>query len=257
MDTRNGTGAVHGRVAAHGVVQLPLPASVPSGATALVLNVTAVAPSAAGDVRVYPAGGSVPNASNLNFGPGQTVPNQVIVPIPADRVIDFALDSAGSADLLADFEGYYSPSAAARFVPSYPSRILDTRSGVLGGPLKPGWEVTLSVSEGLQVPVSALTAALYNVTVTQPQGSGYLSVFPDGLAQPPTVSNLNFVKNQTVANAVLASVTDGDQDFFNGGPGATQLLVDFFGYFAQPLATTPPPASASAAEPHAQVRAVR
>jgi hypothetical protein len=31
-----------------------------------------------------------------------------------------------------------------------------------------------------------------------------------------------------------------------GEPDATQLIVDFFGYFAQPLATTAPPSSAAA-----------
>ena len=257
LDTRSGVGGAGGRVAGWGHVKLSVPSSVPSNATALVINVTAVAPAASGDVVVYPDGQSTPTASNLNFAAGQTVPNLVIVPIPADGVIDFYLQSSGSADLLADLEGYYSTSATARFVPSYPTRILDTRTGVIGGPLQAGWAVTTSMAYGLQVPVSTLTAALYNVTVTAPQGAGYITVFPDGLSEPPNVSNVNFVKNQTVANAALTSMSDGKQVFFNGGTASTQLIVDFFGYFGQPLATTAPPTSAAAAKSNAKARPLR
>lgn len=254
MDTRQAIGGAGGRVAAWGHVRLAVPASVPSGATALVLNVTAVNPSSFGDVNVYPDGQSVPNASSLNFSAGLTVPNLVVVPIPADREIDFSLNSSGSADLLADLEGYYATSATAKFVPASPTRILDTRRGVIDGPLKSGWRVTTSMAYALQVPVSTLTAALYNVTVTAPQTSGFVSVCPDGLAQLPNVSNVNFVKNQTVANAVLASMTDGKQVFYNGSTGSTQLVVDFFGYFGQPLTTTAPPTTPAATRSNAQAR---
>ena len=54
-------------------------AGVPLTATAVVLNVTVVAPSASGFLTVWPAGLTKPNASNLNFTPGQVVPNLVEV----------------------------------------------------------------------------------------------------------------------------------------------------------------------------------
>lgn len=71
----------------------------------------------------------------------------------------------------------------------------------------------------------------------------------------PQVSNLNFSTGETVANAVLAPMTNGKQDFFDGGPQPTQLIADFFGYFATPLATTAPPASASAPSLSANAKA--
>ena len=43
------------------------------------MNVTATAPSANGWLTVYPTGAAFPNASNLNFLAGQTVPNLVVV----------------------------------------------------------------------------------------------------------------------------------------------------------------------------------
>jgi hypothetical protein len=246
LDTRYGTGGVGGRVGAFGHVTLPVPSSVPADATALVMNVTAVNTSSGGNLKVYPdASGGVPNVSNLNFGPGQTVPNLVIVRIPADRKIDFYVESPGSADLIADLEGYFSPSATAKFVPSYPARLFDTRKGDAGGAVQSHFAIRASMAYFLGVPVTALKAALYNVTVTQPQGSGFVSVFPDGLSSIPNVSNVNYVKGQTVPNAVLAPMTDGKEIFYNGGTASTQLIADFFGYFAAPLATDAPPTSAA------------
>ena len=46
-----------------------------SGVGAVVLNVTAVAPTASSYMTVWPTGEPQPLASNLNFTPGQTVPN--------------------------------------------------------------------------------------------------------------------------------------------------------------------------------------
>jgi hypothetical protein len=63
----------------------------------------------------------------------------------------------------------------------------------------------------------------------------------------PSGSNLNFSTNETIANSVLAPMTDGEQDFYNGDPRPIQLIADFFGYFAQPVSATAPPTSAAAA----------
>ena len=247
MDTRNGTGGVGGRLGAFDHVSLALPASVPASATAVVMNVTAVNTAAGGNLTVYPDGpGGVPTVSNLNFGAHQITPNLVIVPIPADRHIDFYLNSAGGADLLADLEGYFSDSATAKFVPWFPVRLFDTRKGDAGGALQNGYYIWYPMSHAFNVPVSAVSAALYNVTVTQPQGSGYVSVVPDPINSIPNVSNVNYAAGQTVPNAVLAPMTDGKQDFYNGG-STIQLIVDFFGYFAQPVATDAPPAAAAVA----------
>src|SRR2546423_1123681 len=54
---------------------------VPLDATAVVLNVTADRPDGTGFVTVYPCGGSLPLASNLNFVAGQTVANSVTVAV--------------------------------------------------------------------------------------------------------------------------------------------------------------------------------
>ena len=52
--------------------------SVPATATTAVLNVTAVAPQAAGHLTVYPCTDGVPNASHVNYTPGDVRANEVI-----------------------------------------------------------------------------------------------------------------------------------------------------------------------------------
>ena len=87
---------------------------IPSDATAVVLNVTAVSPTAFGNLRVYPDTNGLgttapPLASNLNYIPGRAIPNMVIVQIPADRKIDFYNNqglSSSRTDLIVDVIGY-------------------------------------------------------------------------------------------------------------------------------------------------------
>ena len=56
-------------------------AGVPLDATAVVLNVTVDRPDGSGFVTVFPCGGSLPLASNVNFVAGQTVANSVTVAV--------------------------------------------------------------------------------------------------------------------------------------------------------------------------------
>ena len=71
-----------------------------------------------------------------------------------------------------------------------------------------------------------------NVTVSQPQRAGYLTVYPDQTAQP-LGSNLNFVAGQTVPNLVVAPVgADGAVDFYNGSGGTVHIVADVSGWLA-------------------------
>jgi len=81
--------------------------TVPSGATGLIINVTATNASAGSFVTVFPHGFTRPIASSLNFGPGQTIPNLVTVGLWGLGSIDL-YNSAGSVDLIADVVGYFA-----------------------------------------------------------------------------------------------------------------------------------------------------
>ena len=80
---------------------------VPADATAVVMNVTVTNPTVAGFATMYPAGGSRPDpASNLNFVPGETVPNLVMVKTGTGGKVSF-YNSAGSTDMIADVVGWF------------------------------------------------------------------------------------------------------------------------------------------------------
>lgn len=81
---------------------------VPSTATAVVLNVTAVGPAGSSNVRVFPGSttGQVPLVSNLNVVRGRDEPNLVIVPLGTAGKVSFFSQSAG-LHLVADLGGYF------------------------------------------------------------------------------------------------------------------------------------------------------
>ena len=237
LDTRYGIGAPSGAVAANGTVVLHVDGAggVPaSGVSAVVLNVTVTQPTAAGVVTVWPDG-TRPWVSNLNFVRGQTVPNMVVTPVATDGTVRLYNGSPGTVQLLADVSGYYlggNPQRPGMFASVSPSRLLDTRYGI-GAPktaVAANGTVVLQVEGAGGVPTSGVSAVVLNVTATQPQAVGALTVWGGGAR--PRSSNLNFVAGQTVPNLVIAPVDSAGQvRFYNGSSGTVQLLADVFGYY--------------------------
>lgn len=245
LDTRYGIGARKGAVAANGsmVLQVLGRGGVPcSGVSAVVLNVTATATTAPGYLTVYPHGSSRPATSNLNFAPGQTIPNLVLVPVGGDGKV--TLFTTGGTQLVVDVSGFYlagSPAARAG-VPgslgalSAPSRILDTRTGTGApvGAVPAGKSISLHVLGAGGIPTTGVSAVVLNVTVTQPAAAGDVVVWQDGPVMPVT-SNLNYVKGQTVANLVLAPVgADGSVRLFT--MAGAHLIADVAGYLTSQAA---------------------
>ncbi|WP_265863842.1 cell surface protein [Streptomyces sp. SKN60] len=108
MDTRSGLGVPKAKVGPDGTVTLVVAGQggIPAtGVTAVVMNVTAVAPTAGSFVAVFPDGTQRTSASNLNFTAGTTIPNLVVVPVVNGKVSFY--NKNGSVDLLADVAGYY------------------------------------------------------------------------------------------------------------------------------------------------------
>jgi uncharacterized protein (DUF1501 family) len=104
MDTRD----TKTKVGADSTYQLKVTgvAGVPDDAKAVVLNVTAVDPTETGFLTVYPSGKPLPNASNLNFTPGRTVPNQVIATVGDGGKIAI-YNKRGTTHIICDLVGWY------------------------------------------------------------------------------------------------------------------------------------------------------
>lgn len=216
----------------------PVPAA---GVSAVVLNVTATA-AAPGYVQVIPTGGAtaIGASSNLNISkPNDTIANLVTVPVGADGTVTLYVENG--THLLADVAGYFTDgtvtaSSDGLFIPLRPERLLDTRSGV-GAPatkIGAGGSVTVNVRGVAGVPAGA-SAAFLNVTATQATDPGFVQVFPTGQAAPGSSSNLNVTAaDQTIANAVFAtlSTTAGQVTIYS--QSGTHALADAAGYFTAP-----------------------
>jgi hypothetical protein len=208
---------------------------VPTGASAVVLNVTAVDPTANGFLTVFPEGTTQPLVSNLNFAPGVIVANLVTVPLSAAGGISI-FNHAGSTDVVVDVEGYYTSSPAANgsglYNPLSPVRALGTLA--VGATLAANTSTAVTVTGSTTgVPASA-SAVVVNVTAANATGPSFLTVYPAG-ATMPTASNLNFgaqATNVAIANRVTVGVgTSGQIEVYNH-TNTVDVDVDVEGYYS-------------------------
>jgi hypothetical protein len=218
---------------------------VPSGATAVVLNVTVVNPTAPGYLSVYPKGAAQPMASNIDYVTGQVVPNLVEVGTGTAGEVTFYASTP--TDIVVDVEGYTSLASAGLYTAlSDPVRICDTRAGDpsmfdsapvnqcngannAGATLGAGGTRNVQVTGISTIPAGA-TAAVLNVTDANPAAPGYMTVYPQG-GVPPTASNLNYVAGQVTANRVIVPLSASGGISVYSSAGA-DVIVDVAGYYS-------------------------
>ena len=190
---------------------------------------------------MHPSTVARPVVSNLNFVPGQTVANRVMVPIGTDGKIKI-YNHIGSAHVVVDVNGWFRNGGAAsgpRFKALTPARILDSRPdtkvGPYGTPFPQNTTRTVQVAGVGGVPAMNVaippTAVVVNVTVTNPTASSFLTAFPSEVAIPPTASDLNWSPGLNVANLVVVKLgPDGAMKLYNQ-TGNTDVVVDVLGWY--------------------------
>jgi hypothetical protein len=208
---------------------------VPAGVSAVALNITAVLPSAAGFMTVWPCDVGRPDSSNLNYVANGVVANSVVAPVGATGKVCFYTNQ--TSHLLVDISGWFSGSS---FVGTTPTRVIDTRNAI-GGP-----KVRIPAGGTISVPLAGATvkrtngapdvipadatAVAMNVTAVLPSQAGFFTVWPCGSAMP-TTSNLNFTTGSVVANGVVASLGAGGSVCIYSDQ-QSDVLVDVLGWFA-------------------------
>jgi hypothetical protein len=160
----------------------------------------------------------------LNYTAGRNVANQVAVGLGASGEV--CVSSFTKSHVVADVLGWFGPKAPGGYVPLMPARILDTRTG--SGQVGAGQILRVPVLGAGGVPATGVSAAAVNVTVDQPSGPGFVTVFPCGGAVP-LASNLNYATGQVVANVATSPVGDGAVCVFSWA--ATHVIADVSGYF--------------------------
>lgn len=224
LDTRNGIGVPAGALGSREVITLDLSSRVPADATAVILNVTGVAPSGSTYLTVWPAGQARPGASNVNLRAGEIRANAVTVALGGGAV--HVYNNFGSTNVLADLAGYYAPATGSRFTSMSPTRVLDTRTS--GGAL--GTRGTRTINLSGRVPASA-TAVTFNLTGVTPTTSTYVTAWPAG--QPrPNASTLNLARGTITPNLVTVALGTNRSVTLYNNSGSTHLVADLAGYYA-------------------------
>jgi hypothetical protein len=226
IDTRLGAGTPVGTGQSIDV-QVTGTTRVPVGASAAVLNVTAVGAILPGYLTVYPSDRDRPLVSSVNYEVGVARPNSVISPIGADGKIK--VFASAQTHVIVDVMGWFGTAGQAEYVEVPSTRVLDSRLPQYGAAKMAGNTAIHLQITGAVVPPNARSVAL-NVTATEPDLPGFLTVYPTGAARP-TTSNLNYVAGQTIPNAVIVGLgPTGAVDIFSNA--STHVVVDVVGYFA-------------------------
>lgn len=248
LDTRTGVGAPAGRLVG-GTPPLTLQVAgrgnVPSsGVSAVVLQVTAVAPSANSYLAVCPHGADCSQVSSVIFPAGYNVGGRVIVGLGSGQVDIY--QSVGDSDVVADVNGYFTgpgANAGGLFVPIQPVRVLDSRSGL-------GHTGRWASGQGSAVPISGppanlpagSSAAMLNLTSVNATSGTFLTTYPTGNHRTLS-SDVNVSPGPAQPNLTVAKLGgDGSVIIYNGSASA-DVLADVVGYFtAAPVPGTVPSA---------------
>ncbi len=230
LDTRDGTG----RLAVGGAVTIPLPAGVPADATAVAVTIATSDSVGAGFFTAYPTGIERPLSSSLNTdGRGQVRATGQLVPVSQGG---FTVFSQAGDHLIVDMTGWFTgPSApwsdAGLFVPTTPTRLMDTRTRTT---VFPNGTIELDPSTITGGPVAAIAA---NWTLTRTWRGGFLTVHPARTDRPVAATVNADRRNQDVAQfGISATSPTGLAAYSSGG---SHLVVDVTGWFTgAPLATT-------------------
>jgi hypothetical protein len=259
IDTRSGLGMPVGALTPGAVYTVPestlfyntpaVPTNIPSNATAVIFNVTAVAPSGAGNLQLWEAQPCVANEdvrSTVNFQPPQDTNNSNIVVVGRQGNL-CVQDNGASVNMVVDVTGYIVGDYVARFpgLVDPTTRILDSRPGapadqnLIQGPLAGGTVYRLPV------PVRAgATAYVLNVTAVGPTAVGNLRVFPEPSSGPPAPSAVpdtavdTYIPGVDGGSMFVTTLGDinnttntGYIDLYSDSSGTVNVVIDEIGYF--------------------------
>ena len=217
-----------------------------SGVSAVVVNLTAVAPTKGTFLTVFEDGiAHRPGTSNLNPAAGAVLANLVEVGVSAAGKID-VFNDLGTINIVLDIEGYVAPASTGLYTSTAPLRICDTRargSGIAGNrcnthglsPIGPSATLTFPVSGmGSPVPGTGVSAVAFNLTAIAPTVPTVLTAFAGG-GVLPTASNLNLKAHAALPNRVIVPVTCASGSctvsIWNS-VGSVNIAVDIDGWFS-------------------------
>jgi hypothetical protein len=195
------------QVAVRGVAGVPA-----GGVSAVAVNLSALSPGQVGKLTAWASTDPKPTLWNVSFQAGVSYTNLAIVKVGSDGKIKLA--TTGDATVAVDVVGWFGVAygEGSQFVVSGGSRLVDTTtaSGVCSpgcARLGAGESVEVQVTGQAGIPAVGVSAVAVSVTALNPAGSGTLTVWPAGRAQPE-VPNVVFSAGRSVTDTVLVAVDE-------------------------------------------------
>lgn len=242
FNTQDGTGrgGSTAAIAAGRSTQVTVPAA--AGATAALLNVTVLRPSANTSLSVLPTSpSSTPSVVSLSATAGQSRAGLVLVPLGAGGSV-WLRHTSGSTHMTVDVVGFVRPvldeSRAGRIVPlSAPFRAFDTREAAFGNiALGPGQSERWSFADfassvaigGVSVGRQAGLLGTLTAAGSPGQTTSMLSMSADQVptGQAPWAGQLFTVAGQAVANMVAVRYDGETTAWTFNQAGQTHYLLD-------------------------------
>ena len=205
-------------------------AGVPTNATAVAVNISALAATAVTSVAAYPNSGT-PSTTSVYVAPGQRRTNLAIVRIGDDGKIRLR-NSAGLTHVGVDLQGWFASGSGQTYVPSLgTSRVLDTRTalGVPQSPIGRGAAVTAQVGGIAGVPAGA-TGALITAAASDKILNTGVSLYAPETAFAVAPALQADQAQPGAATALVPLGTSGKVTAANDD-GAVDLAADVVGYF--------------------------
>ena len=222
---------------------IPLPALPANGSPASPTGVTAVAGVGASTVTWSPptyhgtsaiTGYTVRSSLGTSISVGASTFFTILAGLsPVPHTFTVTASNTSGPGLPSAPSNAVTPIGGGTFNPLTPARILDTRTGNGGFPIRKvaaNTAISLQVTGRGGVPGTAgVGAVVINVAVANPTAAGYLVAYPTG-AGKPLASNINFTRGATVPNLIAVGVgTGGKVTLFVGGASA-DVIADVEGW---------------------------
>lgn len=215
-------------------VDVALPPSIPSDASAVLLSVTAWNASALG------SWGTTEGSAAVMAVPGLVTSNEIVIRPTSGRVV---LVGSTPSRVAVEVIGWFTGSSSAAgsdglFVIAPPTRLLDTSSAPnplgLGVSLHARWTVETSVA-----PFGSARALVTRMAASAAHGAGSSSLYAAGRTRP-TYGQLHAAR-AGASGVVQATVPVSVRGVAAHSSGGTDLVVDVVGYFTGGAATAPSP----------------
>lgn len=205
----------------------------PVGVRALVVNITALSPSATGYLIPYACGAPRPSLAVVRATAGRVASGTATVPLGVNGTI--CIYSTVATPLVVDLFGGYATAGRFKYQPVTTARLYDSRP--TGVKVAAGSTVRVKVVGRAGVPVGAAAAA-FTLHAAGATGAPAVTVY-GCTAGRPGVTSLNGVPGVDLTNQVYSTVSStGEVCLYVGGSGAVHLTLDLSGWFGTAATTS-------------------